>query len=199
MSTLSKVFVVLVLLAGMGFLYTAARTEKTLDNGRRRAALMEQDIVKARVALKNTIDGTDPESAKFSPAELLAQYPTESRGAGAPIEPDPRFAGYSVAQLKTVLEHVVAGRGRVWYHTKPSRPDANGSVTVDVEIPQNHKIEAKMILYALDEADYAAGGRYLGEFEVTAAQDGQASVTLAPTLPLTAEQAQRLNAAAGGL
>ncbi|MGE0606737.1 MAG: hypothetical protein AB7O62_06390 [Pirellulales bacterium] len=199
MSMLSKVFVVLVLLAGLAFMWAAARTGVMLENGRERVAKLEKEIATAEVTLKNTTDGTDPETAKISPTELLAQFPTDLNAAGVPNEPDPRFVGYSVAQLKTVLEHVVSGRGRIWFHTKPQRPDGNGNVTIDVPAPQNHKIETKMILYVLDEAEYASGGRYLGEFEVTAAQDGQSTVTLSPTLPLTAEQVQRLNAAAGGL
>src|SRR5437868_3123332 len=102
MSTLSKVFLVFVMLAGLGFLYTAARTEKTLDNGRRRAAKMQSDIDVEVKKLADAIDGTNAEAAKISPTELLAQFPNDGRalpqGAASP------FVGNSTAQLRTTLE-----------------------------------------------------------------------------------------------
>ena len=59
-------------------------------------------------------------------------------------------------------------------------------------------IAAGDVLFAFDELDVQKGGRYLGEFKVTAANDGEKSAQLTPVFPMTEIEVRQLEGAIGG-
>ncbi|HTQ38541.1 MAG TPA: hypothetical protein VMJ32_05910 [Pirellulales bacterium] len=112
------------------------------------------------------------------------------------IQGGPDAAGnehLSLAQLRTDLEKMLQGRGRVWAQVtqKAVAPDT-GKITAVVDKPDPSGIEKNMVLYVFDDVDAGAGGQFLGEFEVTAV-NGQ-EVQLTPALKLRLSELQRFAA-----
>jgi hypothetical protein len=168
MNIWSKVFVVLIMLSGLGFFYTAARTLKTHEAWRSKVNQHEAALAQTQQQIEATING--------DPAQGVA----------------------SLKGLKAQLADAIAGRGRVWYGAAAGQVDPNtGAVTVTIDQPDPHRIDPTKLLYAFDDTEFADGGRYLGEFRVTQAADGQQAVTIEPTLAPSAREKQKLIAASG--
>jgi hypothetical protein len=119
-------------------------------------------------------------------AALQKQNEVLQRGAG-PDNP-------GVLQLRGQLDHVTAGRGNVWYNVAPGEINPQSgvvNVTVGGETPK--PLVADRSVYAF--GDREAGHGYLGEFRVTAANDGQG--TLTPVAQFTTQELQRLQNSPG--
>jgi hypothetical protein len=168
MSIWSKVFIVMIMLAGLGFFYTAARTLKTHEAWRTKYNQHVAELARVQADNEKVVDG------------------------------DPAQGQPSLNGLKAQIADIVAGRGRVWYNVGAGQVDGNtGAVTVTVDHPDPHGINPGMVVYAIDDLDLAAGGRYLGEFKVTEAAAGSQDVKLEPTQPpLDREKAKLTSATA---
>jgi hypothetical protein len=157
----------------IGQFYTAARTLKTLDSHRTNVVDHEREIaeVKRRIEAVRTHDVD---------------------GGYQPVDGSP-----SIADLQVQVHHYLAGRGRVWYRATPQLPVSDtGVVAVDMPADQ-HQIQQGAILFAFDELETAAGGKYMGEFRVTALE-GERRITLTSSDPLTARRRANWAAAAPG-
>ena len=97
-----------------------------------------------------------------------------------------------VRQVTLDLDAQLVDRGRVWYGCKPDQvaPDT-GEVSVMTDLPDPHRIEPQTVLWVFDEADFKDGGRYLGQFTVTAVggQDNR-QLQLKPTMNLAGPEHQ---------
>jgi hypothetical protein len=99
----------------------------------------------------------------------------------------------SLSQLRTDLEKMLQGRGRVWAQVaqKAVAPDT-GAITAQIDQPNPAGLEKNMVLYVFDDTDAGSGGQFLGEFEVTAVNGQQ--VQLTPALKLRPSELQRFAA-----
>src|SRR5262245_14313750 len=95
----------------------------------------------------------------------------------------------SMAQLKTDLEKMLQGRGRVWSQVTRKAVASDGKITAIVDKPEPSGLEKNMVLYLFDDVDVSSGGQFLGVFEVTAV-NGQ-EVILTPALKLRASEVKR--------
>ncbi|MBI3838748.1 MAG: hypothetical protein HY288_12555 [Planctomycetia bacterium] len=102
-----------------------------------------------------------------------------------------------IRQLKQELQKLAMDRGGVLYDVALSGVK-NGLVDLTLKSPE-HGLVANAVLFAFDQAKAEAGGRYQGEFKVVAVGEGEKApaVQLAPNLPLTEAQSQRLAASKG--
>ena len=74
-------------------------------------------------------------------------------------------------------------RGRVWNEAvSVKQVSPFGVITVSVEQPSPSGIEAKMVLFVFEHKDREKGGKYLGQFTVTAVRDKQVELTPIPAL-----------------
>jgi hypothetical protein len=118
---------------------------------------------------------------------------------------DPRdFEGRedSIMSVREELARTVIDRGRVWRNGIPNIDARTGAVTIvttppvdpnnpDPAPPKKNNIQPRTILHAFRESPDEEPNRrvpiaYIGEFKATAATD--ASVTVEPTMPLSADQ-----------
>jgi len=85
-------------------------------------------------------------------------------------------------------------RGRRWEATPTTVDAATGAAKVTITAPNPHQIGDKAFLYIFDARDKAEGGKYLGEFRVTAVMqdDMTNSIDVVPTDPLSAEELRTL-------
>lgn len=90
---------------------------------------------------------------------------------------DPAVKGLD--QVRLELHKLLVDRGRIWRDVTPVKVEQTGKATVAIELPEPHGIGDRTVLYVFEQD----GGRYLGEFKVTAINDKQ--VELEPTRPLT--------------
>jgi hypothetical protein len=98
-----------------------------------------------------------------------------------------------IDQLRTELHRAVVGRGTVWFNVKIEKLDPKtgvGELTIDS--PQPHDIVSKMVLFVFEQKPVAEGGKYLGEFKVTKGESTTKTIEIAPNLPLTDQDRQRL-------
>ena len=72
----------------------------------------------------------------------------------------------------------------------------DGAVQLKFKSP-DHGLVVDSVVFAFDQAPYEQGGRYVGEFKVTAVAEGSPDVTVVPNLPLTEAQTQALDKAKG--
>ncbi len=164
-------FTFLVMVGSLVWFYLAARTLKTQDAWRNEVVSYEKAV--DTVAKENTslLDG---------------------------VREDEKWTQPSLGMLKTDVESILAGRGRVWSPVarKNVAPDT-GVITATVEVPDPHGIEPKTILFVFDDVEAKDGGEFLGEFEVTAVNAQEVQMT--PVLKLRASEMARIakNAAAG--
>ena len=169
MSIWSKVLIGMVFLGLLGLSHSAARMLKTHDAWRSKVVEHETEIKAVEAATRAVVQG-DPDQ-------------------GRP----------SIAQLETSLYQTTVDRGRVWFRATPGNVsqagEERGKVTVTISQPDPHQVDDKeMVLYVLDEREYAAGGRYLGEFKVLSIA-GQ-EVTMQPTIPPTDAELAAITTAA---
>lgn len=111
----------------------------------------------------------------------------------------------SLRSEKAELHRALIDRGRVWRNATVIQvlngPPQQISLTIvapalEGEQQVVHRIDEKMVLHAFSEVQteepWKTPGPYLGEFEVTARND--TTITITPTLPLTAAQQGQLQA-----
>ena len=102
-----------------------------------------------------------------------------------------------IPQLKQTLEILVSNRGGVMYDVAVDNVK-DGVAQLTLKAPE-HGLVPNSVLFAFDGTPAAESGRYLGEFKVVTAAEGNPSVQITPNLPLTESQSQRLAAAKGPL
>ena len=103
-----------------------------------------------------------------------------------------------IEQLQAELHRAVVGRGTVWLSVNAGTIDPKtgvGELTIEGPVP--HDIVSKMILFAFQKQSSAEGGKYLGEFKVTKGDGKTKTIEIAPNLPLTDQDRQRLSQAKG--
>lgn len=151
MSIWNKILVGLISVAAVAFFCLATRTLKTHQYWREKADRFEQAIEQTGQDNKRLVWG-DPETGEMG-----------------------------IKRLRLELRKTLIDRGRVWYNCTP-KPNAQtaqtGQVTVGTDLPDPHGIAANTVLFVFEEADVEQGGRYLGEFKVTAVD--QQEVVLEP-------------------
>jgi hypothetical protein len=160
------VLVWFVFAASVGFVYMGARTLKTHQSWR-----------SAALAWQKAVDEVQKEN-------VLLQEGIEN---GAEIvEP-------GIEQLEAELHRAVVDRGTVWFRAKVDRIDPKTGVgELTIEKPEPHDIVTKMVLFIFDQQGVAEGGKYLGEFKVTKGDGVAKTIEIAPNLPLTDQDRQRL-------
>ena len=129
-----------------------------------------------------------------------------------------------IDQIKQRNRAVVLDRGSIWKNCVPLNPQANGNIDLQVPFserelaylkkenkddPLEERPRKDMLVYAFQEADFADGCRYLGEFRIDkvtiSGDDGGedakgatfTTATLVPSLPLSAEGLKRLSSSTG--
>ncbi len=100
-------------------------------------------------------------------------------------------------RAKNEIEVALAGRGRAWRQGGMVRtnPDT-GEITVSIDDPVPHGIAPNTTLYVFEQRDK---GKYLGEFTVTAAKDGDKLVKLVPALAQSQRELNDISAVHGRL
>lgn len=166
------VLVVFLFLGIVGFFYLSARTLKTHDAWRKVVNRTKADIERVEQETKLTRQGGDPD------AEGVV---------------DPK----GIRQLQQDLQKLTIDRGGVIYGV-PVDGVTDGVVQLTLASPE-HGLAPGMVVFAFSEPSKQEGGHYLGEFKVTVVGDDTTKVQIAPNLPLTSAQAERLAAATGPL
>lgn len=101
-----------------------------------------------------------------------------------------------IRRARIELHKQLINRGRVWRNCTPQKANAQtGEAAVVIEKPQPHGLTAKTVLYIFDANDVEKGGRYLGEFSVSAVAEKQ--IGLQPTHKMSERQLQQLGASRG--
>ena len=114
------------------------------------------------------------------------------------VEEGAQIVEPGIDQLKSELHRAVVGRGSIWFVANVDKIDPkSGTGELTIESPQPHDIVTKMILFAFQRQTVAEGGKYLGEFKVTKGDGKAKTIEIAPNLPLTDEDRQRLAQARG--
>jgi len=163
------VLVLSIVLAAMGFIVLAAETVRV------------HHVLRAKLpALEKSLQ------------TLLIQNEQLLNGSGEKV---------GLLDLEHQLKTISRERGRVWRGVQPTgEVDDQGVVQVEISQPQPHGLEKDAIVYAFEAGevnptDLAAGRQYLGEFRVTEAAEGEA--TLEPVLLIDPRTGERLAASQG--
>jgi hypothetical protein len=101
----------------------------------------------------------------------------------------------SVRQMRKELGKLATDRGGVLTDGEIAGVK-DGTVQLKLKSP-DHGLQANSVVFAFDQTPFEQGGRYAGEFKVTAVTEGSPEIQLTPNLPLTEAQTQRLAAAKG--
>ena len=172
MSIWNKVLIGLIIVASLGYFYLAAVTLKTHKYWRSVANAQKAKIEQYKEETKILKEGQRGEDA-------------------AP----------GIRQTRMALYKLLIDRGRVWDNCMPERVvDAErGVIRLTTDSPDPHRITNKMVLDIFEEKPIGEGGRYLGEFRVTAAGDqpGDKQIALEPSTTMPPEQLERLLASQG--
>ncbi|QGJ70264.1 Hypothetical protein PBC10988_19590 [Planctomycetales bacterium 10988] len=142
MTTLSKVFLVILILLALPFLYLTARTLKTHESWGQMVTQLETQIedLDKQVALLQT-------GQRNEDNEL--------------VEP-------GLLQLSKRLDAALGSRGRVFFNVIPRSLDQNGTVALEMQGAE-HNIKTGDTFYLFDQKPFYEGGQYFGAFEVTQA------------------------------
>jgi hypothetical protein len=160
------VLVWFVFAAAMATVYLSARTLKT-----------HQAWGSTLAAWQKAVDEVQRENARLQGGE--------ENGAEI-VEP-------GIDQLRSELHRTVVGRGTIWFNVSVDKIDPKtGVAELTIERPQPHDIQAKMVLFAFQQKPVAEGGKYMGEFRVTKGESTSKTIEVAPNIPLTDEDRQRL-------
>ena len=162
--------VVGIFLAGLGYYFLAARVFKTHDAWRRLIARQQRELDAKEVEYRQLQEG------------VLAEQQVVEEG---------------LRQLKSRLHLVSQDRGEVWRQVQPGRPAPDGTVEATIEKPEPHGLTEGLVLFAFEEKPVIETGQYLGEFRVAAVNPMTKTATLAPSLPMSQRQMQRLATSAG--
>jgi hypothetical protein len=113
-----------------------------------------------------------------------------------PVDPNAP-APKGIRQLTQELQKLAADRGGVFYDVAVAGVK-DGVADLTLKSPE-HGLVPGTVLFAFDQAKAEEGGRYQGEFKVATVGEAEKSATvqLAPNLPLTNAQTQRLAASKG--
>ncbi len=162
------VLVAFVFLAAVAFFYLAARTLATHKSWRILVESQKKEVQNLH--------------------QQLAQLRGGEGANGGSINGE-------IPQLKRDLEKRALDRGGALFDV-PVDSVKDGVVQLTFKSPE-HGLVANTVLFAFDVKPFAEGGRYQGEFKVVAVEEDSAAVQIAPNLPLSQAQSQRLAAAKG--
>ncbi len=152
--------------AAMAMVYLSARTLKTHQSWRSTAQ-----------AWQKAVDEVERENARIQGG----------------VEDGAEIVEPGIDQLKEELHRAVVGRGTTWFNAKVEKIDPQTGVgTLTIENPAPHDIVKNMILFVFEQQGVTQGGKYLGEFKVTSGDGIAKTIEIAPNLPLTQEDRQRL-------
>jgi hypothetical protein len=103
-------------------------------------------------------------------------------------------------RVKHEVDVALADRGRVWHEANLVRANADtGEITATVDEPSPHGIEPKTTLFVFEQNDKEKGGKYLGEFTVTSAKDGDKQIKMLPSLALSQGELTEISRSRGHL
>lgn len=169
MSIWNKILVGLIIVASLAFFYMAARTLKTHQYWRELAKKHERKIDQVRKENARLLEGKENPNG---PSEM------------------------GIQQFRAELSKQLVDRRRMWSQCSPraklNRQEGTAEITMTIEQPEHHGIAKGTVLNVFEEADVRQQGRYLGEFTVAKADEGQKTVVLAPTSHLTPRELKRL-------
>lgn len=163
------VLVVFIFLGTVAFFYLAARTLATHKSWRELVRQQKQELASLESQLLPLKGGLDA-----SGNAVAGEVPT----------------------LRHKLRLETTGRGGVFYDVAADGLK-DGVVQLTLKAPE-HALTENSLIYAFDQKGIAEGGRFLGEFRVVSAPEKSPAIQITSTLPLTAEQAKRLEAAIKG-
>ena len=155
MNIISKILVVLIVMAGGALLYLAAGVLKAEQSWQRRIREFQQAIIQTEQA--NQLLAHGGALAKDKRYRLEDGLP--------PAEPQDAQEKLGVDQYAMLVEMLVVDRGRVWTASR-GQVTPTGDVTVTIEKPDPHEIKDKAILYAFELKPVEDGGTYIGQFKV---------------------------------
>lgn len=125
--------------------------------------------------------------------EIANEEATQQKLLTGARDKNNRLVG-GLQQLKRQVQELVVRRGLAWFDVKPISIAKDGSsVKVEIDTPEPSGIIPNSIVYVFESKPISEGGAYLGEFKVTNAPADSKEVELAPNLPLTVPQANRLS------
>jgi hypothetical protein len=127
--------------------------------------------------------------------EELANWESQILPLRGGISPQGQAVEGEIPRLKNELEKVTNVRGGVYYDVTADVKDKVVQLTFKAPEPG---LVPNTVLFAFDQKPRSEGGRYLGEFKVVAAPEGNPTVQIAPTLPLSDAQTKQLAAALPG-
>ncbi len=166
MSIWNKVLIGLILAIAPAFFFFGARALKTHQHWRVKAAEAEKKLEELKKENSLLEDGNFAEGIR------------------------------GVRQVKLDLHKLLLDRGRVWRNVAPGAPNPQtGAIMCTTDLPNPNGIAVKTVLQVFEQAPVAEGGRYLGEFIVTAKADKQ--LELQPAVKLTAEETEQLTQSRG--
>jgi hypothetical protein len=151
--------------AAVSFSYLAARALKT-----------HQSWQTAEQAWRKAVNEVETENARIRDG----------------VEDGAEIVEPGIMQLEAALHRAVAGRGSVWFRARVDKIDPQAAVTLTIENPVPHDIVKNMMLFVFEQRGVSEGGKYLGEFKVTSGDGIAKTIEIAPNLPLTEEDRQRL-------
>jgi len=169
MSIWNKILIGFIFLAAIAFFYMGARTLKTHQHWR--------DIArKQETALR---------AEKEAETKLLGESAEQHSGEDAEM---------GIRQTRVELHKLMVDRGRVWYDCKPQAVDSDtGAASVITVLPDPPQVKVKMVLFVFDQAETQNGGRYLGEFIVSAvAGESGGQLQLQPSRKMAQADRERL-------
>ena len=169
MSIWNKILIGFIFVASVAFFYLAARALKTHQHWRDIALKLEQSLGDEN-KLQQTLLGNSVEQQSGEDSTL------------------------GIRQATLEVHKLLIDRGRVWYGCRPQQVDpASGAASVMTELPHPPQIKVQTVLFVFDEVDVQNGGRYLGEFTVSAVGgDGDSQIELQPTRKMTPQECTRL-------
>ena len=164
MSIWNKVLVLLICLVAPAFFYFSARALSTHKHWRESAQKHDQRIAALETEADVLLNGKKGDESQ---------------------------PGLRKTQL--ALYEALIGRGRVWYNCMPKKIDPKTfEIAVSTDVPAPHGITDKTVLTVFDEQDFAAGGRYLGQFVVRQVDEKNKQVVFAPVTNLDPAALQRI-------
>ncbi len=164
------ILVAMVFLGSVVFMYLAARTLATHNAWRTLAKRQQAELETVEQQRRELVDGGK----------------MDEKGQPNPL---------GIRQLKEELYKRAVDRGGALFDVTVEGVK-DGVVQLVLKSPE-HGLVPKMVLFAFDQTPFEEGGRYQGEFKVVSVGEGTPNVQVAPNLPLTEAQAQRLAAAKG--
>ncbi len=169
-NVLQVVVVAFVFLGSVVFFYLAARTLVTHNAWR---TLVQKQQVE--------LDGLHKQ--------------TQQLNDGGPIDDKGQHDPKGIRQLREDLHKLTINRGGVLFDVAVEGVK-DGVVQLTLK-SADHGLVANSVLFAFDQTPFEEGGRYQGEFKVAAIGETATAVQIAPNLPFSQAQMQRLAAAKG--